>query len=360
MNSHCKCKIAVATLLAIASVLSFADEKPKKLSEPTRQKLLRDFTAETVFVRRAFPMGKEGLRIEDGNVTPSEVQVRQMVADTGPAAKPGDRAKITAVLFKGKGIIFELNGGPVKKKKWYERVSVGAGGGTATPANPAGSNPDDLYINARGSYVYLGFKDYIPDLTTDEVKKMLEPVFDFSARNQAEAYAKALPPKIQQALKDHQALVGMDREMVTYAKGRAPRKHRENDNGTEYEEWIYGEPPNDVEFIRFIGDRVVRIEQMKVDGEKIVRTQKEIDLDKDVSAMARKEDKPDEAPKGNGPTLMRPGEKPLDVHATTGAKAPVQGAPRPGDTRPQDGGVQLPDASQGPPDLGRPGDGPPH
>jgi len=37
----------------------------------------------------------------------------------GPAAKPGDRAQISDVVIKGDYIRFEINGGPVKKGKWY-------------------------------------------------------------------------------------------------------------------------------------------------------------------------------------------------------------------------------------------------
>ncbi len=68
----------------------------------------------------------------------------------------------------------------------------------------------------------------------------------------------------------------MNKEMVGYAMGRPPRRIRETSDGKDYEEWIYGAPPHDVEFIRFEGDKVVRIEDMKVSGEKQVRTQNEV------------------------------------------------------------------------------------
>ena len=40
----------------------------------------------------------------------------------------------------------------------------------------------------------------------------------------------------------------MNREMVTYSEGASAEKVREREDETEYEEWIYGEPPQDVEF----------------------------------------------------------------------------------------------------------------
>ena len=46
----------------------------------------------------------------------------------------------------------------------------------------------------------------------------------------------------------------------------------------EYEEWIYGEPPADVDFVRIVNDEVVRVETMKIDGEKILRTKREVIL----------------------------------------------------------------------------------
>src|SRR5262249_31837851 len=77
-----------------------------------------------------------------------------------------------------------------------------------------------------------------------------------------------------------------------------------DDQGTEYEEWIYGEPPQDVDFVRLVGDEVVRVETMKVNGQKTVRTEKEIDLGGPaVATAAQKEERPAKAP-----SLRRPGE----------------------------------------------------
>ena len=124
---------------------------------------------------------------------------------------------------------------------------------------------------------------------------MLAPVFDFKALNQAEAYAQTLPPKVQDAIKNHKVLVGMDRDMVIYAKGRPQKKIRDkDDDGQPYEEWIYGSPPEEVDFVRFQGDLVCRLEIMTVDGEKIVRTQKEVDIQTAGSEVAQK--KPEEKP----------------------------------------------------------------
>jgi hypothetical protein len=298
-------------LLAIllVSVYSQADKKSQKISDVGRQMLVRNLNAESVFIKKTFPMGQKGLRIENGEVKPSDEEIQRMIADFGPAAKPGDRVRITNLYFKKNTIIFEINGGPVKKKKWWQRIEVGGSGGM-TPVDPSDDN-----TNARGSFVVLAFKDYIPEISGDEVRKMLEPVFDFNASSVAEAYIKTLPPKVQEAIKNKKALVGMDREMLMYAKGRPDKKHREGTGDTAYEEWIYGAPPQTVEFVRFQGDEVVRVETMQVDGQKVVRTEREIQMKKDPSVVAQKQEEEQKERPSNAPTLVRPGETP--VHPTS-------------------------------------------
>lgn len=356
MTSHRN--LVVVTIVLLLSVYAFSDNKPKKLTDDERKTLIRALQAEHVFVRKYFPMGRAGLRIENGTVTPSDAEIRQITADNGPAAKPGDRVLITNLIFKKDAIVLELNGGPVKKKKWYDRVQISSSGGGTNPTNPTDKDPDNLYINARGSYVTLVFKDYVPELTLQQVKDLLNPVFDWKANSVSEAYTRSLSPQLQAALKAHKALVGMDKELVTNAKGRPPRRHRERDpaTGTDYEEWIYGEPPSEVEFVRFNGDQVVRIETMKVDGEKEVRTAKEVNLDSEISTMAKKEEEPKSISK-SAPTLLRDGETaPKEVQG--GVAPPKQTGPanqkNPGDAPTGAGGQPMPDATQGPPIQGPP------
>ena len=274
------------------------------LTKEQRLEIIRGLSAELCFARVIFPIGKKGLVLKDGKVvSPTPDDMRQLLAEWGPAVKPGDRAQITNVAIKGDSIRFEINGGPIKKQKWYQRIEVGGMGGM-TPISP-NSNPN---TNPRGSYVDLAFDGHIPSLTPQQVKDMLGPVLDFSAHSAAEAYMATLPPKVRDAIKDHKVLVGMNREMVTYAKGRAPQKTRERDGNVAYEEWIYGAPPQEVEFIRFVGDEVVRVETMRVDGTKVVDTQKQIDIKQQPTvAQQQPQAEPGARPPG-APTLRRPGE----------------------------------------------------
>jgi len=296
MPFHRCCRLLV--MLLIGSPLAFAgDTPPPHITKQTRQEVVRAFNAELVYIRTNFPMGKTGLKLKNGVLSPSGEQLTQLMALWGPSAKPGDQARITDVVIKDSYIHFEFNGGPVKKTKWYQRIQVQGAGGS-TPVAPSDSN-----ANARGSFVDLCFDKYVPELTGPELKQLLRPVFDFDSKSAVEAYLETVPPKVKEAIKNHQVLVGMNRDMVLYSKGRPPKKLREHDGEIEYEEWIYGEPPKDVDFVRFVGDEVARVETMKVNGEKVIRTEREVDIPQ-VAAAA---EKPVERPP-NAPTLRRPGE----------------------------------------------------
>lgn len=283
------------------------------LSKQTRVDLIRGFNAELVYIRTPFPMGQKGLTLKDGVVSPNGEELQRLMVLWGPAVKPGDEARISNVVIKDDRIHFEINGGPIKKKKWYEHIQVGVGGGTAQAA------PSDQNANPRGTYVDLVFDRYVPDLTPEKFKDLLRPALDFDAKSALEAYLDTVPPKVKEAIKNHQVLVGMNREMLIYAKGRPPRKIREKDGEIEYEEWIYGEPPRDVDFVRMVGDEVVRVETMKVDGTKTLRSAKEVNLEPQPSvAKASAENKP-----ANAPSLRRPGEAATEPPTPNGRTAPV-------------------------------------
>jgi hypothetical protein len=301
---------AISFLVLLFAALANADDKQvpvqpswldkaPPITKQTRMDLIRAFNAELVYIRSPFPMGKTGLRLENGVITPDREQLQMLMATYGPAAKIGDMAMITNIIIKDRMIHFEINGGPIKKKKWYQRIEVGGAGGTTPIA------PSDSRANPRGSFVDLVFDRPVPEMNPEQLKELLRPVFDFNSKSALEAYLDTVPPKVKEAIKNHNVLVGMNREMVIYAKGRPPKKDREKDGDVEYEEWIYGEPPADVDFIRFVGDEVVRVETMKVGGQKVVRTEKEVDVNPPATA-AKEGEQPRPA---NAPTLRRPGEE---------------------------------------------------
>jgi hypothetical protein len=323
------CLVVLFFVICVLGVVSYASDKESSaLTEQHRIELIRTFNSDLVFIRTQFPMGKVGLTIKGGKVSPDGQKLNELLAIWGPSVKPGDRAMITRFDLKNDRMHFEINGGPVKKSKWYQHIQVGVNGAGGTPGGAT-----DPINNPRGSYVDVVFDHHIPDLSVEQVKQMLRPVFDFDSKSPVDAYLESVPPKVKDAIKNHQVLVGMNREMVIYSKGRPSKKIREKDAETEYEDWIYGEPPQDVDFVRVVGDEVIRVETMKVDGEKVVRTQKEVELGgPTVASAAQKENKPVKAP-----TLRRPGEEAPSTGSGTGTSTPPPVTPPPNSPSPQFG-----------------------
>ncbi|HZZ16531.1 MAG TPA: hypothetical protein VFE08_11270 [Candidatus Sulfotelmatobacter sp.] len=291
-----------------------------RISKQTRLEIIRDFETQLVYARTAFPMGAKGLHLKEGVVTPNGEELQQVLTLWGPSIKPGDPAHISFVQIKDDHIHFEINGGPVHRQKWYQHIQVsGAGGTMQAPQNGPQNNP-------HGSFVDVHFGKYVPEMTAQQLRTLLYPVLDFNARNKEQAYLDTVPPKAKEAIQAHHVLVGMNQEMVIHAKGRPPKKVREREGETFYEEWIYGEPPADVDFVRLVGDEVVRVETMKVGGEKIVRTEKEIVLQEPAEREAKQE--PEVRP-ANAPTMRRPGEDAEDVPKPADEATPRPTAPPP-------------------------------
>ena len=305
------------------------------MSRQTRLEIIRDFEAQLVYSRTLFPMGSKGLVLKDGLITPNGQNLQQLLALWGPSIKPGDPAHISYVKIQGNHIHFDLNGGAIHRKKWYQHIEVSGASGASVPLSR-----DESTDNPHGSYLEVYFDKYVPEMSAAQLRSLLFPVLDFNAKSKEEAYLDTVPPKVKEAIKAHYILIGMNTEMVLHAKGKPPKKVREKDGDTDYEEWIYGQPPQDVDFVRIVGDEVVRVETMKVGGEKIVRTDKEIVLpkpDEEKEAKKEEQDRP-----ANAPSLRRPGEDSQDVPKPADGASPVPpvtpptipqgpGTPGPGD-----------------------------
>ena len=120
---------------------------------------------------------------------------------------------------------------------------------------------------------------------------------------------------------------------------RRRKSARKTSKGKDYEEWIYGAAPQDVVFVRFIGDEVVQVKTAKVGGQIIVKTEKEVDVKDGVPTLAalKSSDSPQdvsgapqpEQPK-HKPTLKRPDEQPDPM-----VQPARQRAPQPPDQPPQ-------------------------
>jgi hypothetical protein len=284
-----------------------------RMSRQTRLEMIRDFETQIVYSRTFFPMGAKGIKLKDGSTTPNGPELQQALALWGPAVRPGDPAHISFVQIKDDHIHFDINGGPVHRKKWYEHVTI-SGANAQVPLSPNESQP-----NPHGTYLDVYFDKYVPEMSAQQLRDLLYPALDFKAKNKEEAYLDTVPPKVKAAIQAHYVLVGMNTEMVLHAKGKPPKKVREKDGDTDFEEWIYGDPPQDVDFVRIVGDEVVRVETMKVGGQKIVRVDKEVILEKpDKDTEAKQEDRPP-----NAPSLRRPGEDSENAPKPDGGISPV-------------------------------------
>src|SRR5271170_7869805 len=95
-----------------------------RISKHSRYEVIREFETQLVYARTAFPMGKKGLLLKQGVITPNGEELQQALNLWGPAVKPGDPAHISFVQIKDDHIHFEINGGPIHREKWYQRVQI--------------------------------------------------------------------------------------------------------------------------------------------------------------------------------------------------------------------------------------------
>jgi hypothetical protein len=132
-------------------------------------------------------------------------------------------------------------------------------GGTTSTASPY---PTQTGQTAHGSHVAIVFPKGVPSLKSAEIREMLAPVFDFSKHSASEQYMDKLPEPIKKAIKEQRAAEGMDKDQVLLALGKPRNKSREvSREGDELEDWIYGDPPGKVTFVRFNEGKVVKIQE---------------------------------------------------------------------------------------------------
>jgi hypothetical protein len=238
--------------------------KAGSLSDQSRLDLVRYVSGEFAKALKPLPAGKEGFLVYVGKPISQDLLDRA-VATHGAAVNTGDNVQITKLDFREHTIAVDVNGGGKGKKNWRDHLQVGMGGIPTVSSTPTNS-PDDAPAGIRpgmGSTIFLEFDKKVPDLTPEDLKKLLSPFFDFSRQRSASVHwADTLPPELKQAIQDRRPVVGMDREEVVAAIGKPEHKVRERDSeGNEIEDWIYGQPPSKTVFVRFQGDRVTSIRQ---------------------------------------------------------------------------------------------------
>src|ERR1700733_14413078 len=280
------------------------------ITERTRQQLVRTFQADEGFAVPPLTQGTKGVVLHaNGPLTPAGTAYADELQKFGISSKPGDKVVITKFEVKPDRIIFEFNDGPEKHHHIMQHIQVGGMGGMAPLAQDDGHVP-------VGSRMTLEFNKFVPEMTAADVRKLIIPMIDFSLKTPAEAFADTLPPKLKGAVLNHEVLVGMNREMVLKAVGQPDQKVRETEGQTPFEEWIYGQPPHQVQFVRFNGNRVIRLEIADVGQPPVIRDKDETDgyFAGQFVHQVRLGDAPPAAPSGEraptaAPTLRQPGEQ---------------------------------------------------
>lgn len=214
----------------------------------------RGLTAEFAIAKVPLPHSKKPL-VFHSDGTYDKSAWRDAMLDQGPAARLGDEIQITRVEIESNKILLEINGG-THSGHWYDHVQVGVGGTTS----PVHTNQNGQPVN--GSHIAVVFPGSVPSLKAADIRQMLSPIFDFEKHSAAEQYMDKLPEPIKKAIKEQRAVEGMDRDQVLLALGKPHSKSREtNKDGDEIEDWIYGEPPGKMTFVRFDEGKVIKIQE---------------------------------------------------------------------------------------------------
>ncbi|MDQ1410739.1 MAG: hypothetical protein QOJ41_2474 [Acidobacteriaceae bacterium] len=249
--------------LASAQDKSQNGNKATSLQDSSKLNLIRYVSGEFARAMKPLPAGKEGFIVHIGQPLDVDMLERQ-VATHGAAVSTGDHVQITRLEFHEKQIIVDLNGGGRGKKRLRDRIHLEMGGiptarttSTQQDQGPPGMQP------GLGSTLFLEFGKPLPDLSPDDLKKLLAPFLDFAKQRSASVqWFDTLPIEMKQAIQERKPVVGMDREEVVAAIGKPEHKVRERDaEGNDIEDWIYGQPPSKTVFVRFTGSRVTSVKQ---------------------------------------------------------------------------------------------------
>ena len=245
--------LLAAVLAGTAGLRTVAGKKEESINRDARIDLIRGLSSEIVVAKVELPRGRKGLSVNSkGEINKQAVEGELKV--NGVAIRAGMPVEITKITFKPDRIVFEINKGGKRGRKWYQHIEVGMGN-VLTPIAP-----DDTPVLAYGSWISVTFPGKVPELTVAQAKQMLASVLDFDRHSPTVLYSPAVPPQFKEAIKRHEVLVGMNRDTVLSAKGPPDRKIREVREGSEQEDWLYGLPPH-VLFVTFDGDTVVKVHQ---------------------------------------------------------------------------------------------------
>ena len=307
------------------------------LDPKTRIDLLRALQSEQGFAMRPFPRGHKGLTLAaNGKLEPAGINYLNMVISEGLSAKPGARVVVTDIKIDHSKIVFDLDGGPDPRHRLLRHLQISVGPQMGDPdLDPSMTNPNG---EPAGSRLTLTFPDHVPELTPAQAKALLAPLISFDVKSPVQAFTDTLPAELKNTILAHKVLVGMTTDMVLFAKGQPDRKTREMDGQMPFEEWIYGTPPAEVDFVRINGNRVIRLEiardgePLQVFNQDVVSAMMTSDDNRAVMAQANTrtiregdvESDPNKQETNAPPSLRNPGESLPTDNTSVGVMRPVQ------------------------------------
>jgi hypothetical protein len=244
------------SLFAAFVVAGLSIPAPAQVSRDGKYEILRVVIADQAAARIPLPFGNDGIELSDSGQINKE-KLDKDLRKNGQSVETGKVVTVTAIDFGDNQIEVELDGGGKNKKSIWDRIQVGMGGsGNTVPVSR-----DDKIEKAKGSKVVVKFAGKVPqNLTPDALKEILNPVLDFNKRNFMKTGIEALPVEFQEAVKAKEARIGMDRNTVMMALGRANQKFRDPSK-PNYEQWLYHLRGTRRVFVTFEDNVVVEVKQ---------------------------------------------------------------------------------------------------
>lgn len=255
-----RCLLPPMACLVLSALAPVAARAQQKLTEDDRVDILRGLVSEYATAREFLPRSKKPLPFDASGSWDKDAWQKASL-QFGAAARVGDLVQVTNIDIDSDKIILEINNGMKGPKgNWKNHVQIGMGPALAPINTQQNSNAPS------GTSIALMFGGPVPSLKADDIKKMLAPILNFSEQTAAESYFDQLPKPIQDAIKANKVIKGMDRDQVLLAVGRPRHKERDTSaDGTETEDWIYGDPPGKITFVTFTGSKVTSVKEAYAD-----------------------------------------------------------------------------------------------
>jgi hypothetical protein len=249
-----------ATCLLVSMLWPVSAPAQLKLTDDDKVDILRGILSEYATVKVLLPRSKKPLPFQSDGVWNKEIW-NQAEREFGAAARVGDLVQVTHLDIDSNKMMIEINNGMRGARgSWKNHVQIGVGPNMGPINTQQNSNAPS------GTTIVLLFGVAIPDLQTADIKKILAPVLDFDKQSAADNYFDKLPVPIQNAIKANKVIKGMDRDEVILSMGKPRHKERnETPDGTETEDWIYGDPPGKITFVTFTGSKVTTVKEAYAD-----------------------------------------------------------------------------------------------